>query len=259
MNNTYPVKLARKENEEVTTLRFSIPHLSKTARPGQFAMLWAPDNGEVPIAFSRIDPVEFTIESIGETSNALCCIKKNDYVGVKGPYGNGFMLRGRKILIIAGGVGVSPLMPLVEQARAKKCLVTFIIGAKTSNELLFLARLKRLGVKLVITTDDGSKGRKCFACDAIADVINTGFDQAYTCGPEQLMLKTCEMLSKENIPIQLSLERYMKCGKGYCGSCAIDPNGLLCCLDGPVFTYDQLKNSEFGKYKRDESGRKTSI
>jgi dihydroorotate dehydrogenase electron transfer subunit len=85
------------------------------------------------------------------------------------------------------------------------------------------------------------------------------YDCVLTCGPERLMKRVADICLKNKVPCQASLERYMKCGVGLCGSCAIDSSGLRVCKDGPVFTAKQLENSEFGRYTRDKAGTKKSF
>jgi dihydroorotate dehydrogenase electron transfer subunit len=104
-------------------------------------------------------------------------------------------------------------------------------------------------------------GYKGLATEIAEDLIkNTRSDTIYTCGPELMMVGLLKIAEKENLRFQASLERYMKCGCGICGTCALDPTGDLVCKEGPVFTAgDLLKIEEFGKYHRDSTGIKTDF
>lgn len=224
------------------------------AKAGQFVMLWIPDVGEAPFAVSKLGKnAEITIDVVGDFTKKLASMKKGDLIGVRGPYGNGWNLTGKKkIAIVAGGLGIAPVMPIIE---SQKC--TVIYGTRSADYIKFKDRLEKCGSKVIYTTDDGSYGQHCYACDALEGVLAGGnFDVVLTCGPEVLMKKVVDICLKNNIQCQASLERFMKCGFGLCGSCTIDPTGWRVCKDGPIFTAKQLENTEFGKYKRDMAGAK---
>lgn len=243
------------ENHDVKTIRFNHP---KNVKPGQFYMVWIPDVDEIPMSVSYTqNPRGITFKRVGDATNKLFNFKKGEKIGIRGPYGNGFKIKGRKILFIAGGTGIATITPTVEQATSKGIQSTVIIGAKTKNELFFEKRLKKLDVELHITTDDGSKGYKGLTTDLAEEILTEKqFDQVLTCGPEHMMKKILELCKTD---FQASLERYMKCGFGLCGQCCID-DGLRVCKEGPVFERKTLlKTDEFGLYKRDPSGKKIEI
>ena len=180
-------------------------------------------------------------------------------MGIRGPYGNGFKLKGKKICLIAGGYAVIPISFLVEKAKKKKINIISVIGAKTKKDLFFLNRLKKSSNRMIVTTDDGSYGIKGFTTDVLMNLLKKEkFDYVYTCGPEIMMKKVFDICENKGIECQASLERYMKCGFGLCGSCCIDDK--LVCKDGPVFDSNQLRKlSEFGVFRRDKSGSKVNF
>ncbi len=245
----------RKENPSTKTL---VLNISLDFRPGQFIMLWLPSVGEKPFTPSRVDGnLEITVKGVGPFTRNLCRIKKGSLVGIRGPYGRGYEIKGNMPCIIGGGVGIAPLMPLIEEFGKK---ATVIHGAKTKKELLFIDRIRNSGASLHLTTDDGSGGERCFPDELFERILeDREFDQIYCCGPEIMMSKVADISLKEKIPCQLSLERWMKCGFGLCGSCSIGPHGLLVCKDGPVFTAQQLVGTEFGRYSRDSAGSKIDL
>ncbi|TEU11475.1 dihydroorotate dehydrogenase electron transfer subunit, partial [Candidatus Bathyarchaeota archaeon] len=134
---------------------------------------------------------------------------------------------------------------------------TFVLGAKTEEELVFRDRLEGLlGEGLILATDDGTCGFEGFGSDcAFKQMDERSFDSVYTCGPEQMMISVFNEAEARGIPVQASLERYVKCAVGLCGSCAIGPYRV--CKDGPVFGSEQLRQivDEFGKRRMDPSGR----
>jgi len=240
----------RKETPTVNTLNFTpiIPF-----SPGQFVMVWVPGTDEIPMALSSDHSI--TVQNVGDATAALSALNPGDRIGIRGPLGNGFS-PGERILAIAGGVGAAPLLPL---ARADR-VMTFLLGARTEAELLFVDQLDEC-TDLQIATDDGSLGCKGFVT-LIMDEINLGaYDRIAVCGPEVMMRAVLAKVAEIGIEkkTEFSLHRYMKCGVGVCGSCCIDPSGLRVCRDGPVIGGDVLLNSEFGHYMRDASGRKKNI
>jgi len=244
----------KREAKDVKTLTFK--NLFQTI-PGQFYMIWIPEIDEIPMSVSYIaeEIKGFTYRNIGEATNALYNLKKGDKIGIRGPYGNGFEIIGNHILFVGGGTGIAMLAPAIEEAIIKNIRTTLIIGVKTKSELFFEKRLKVNGNEVIITSDDGSIGEKGFASDVARKIIeNDGIDSVITCGPELMMKKLLNYC--ENISFQASLERFMKCAMGLCGQCCIG-RGIRVCKEGPIFNGELLKNiDDFGKYKRDASGKK---
>ncbi len=256
------VKRVIRETPRTVTLEFNE---NFDAVPGQFFMLWIPGVSEKPFSISHLPALWITIMDVGCFSHKLCSLLPGDKIGIRGPYGNGFeidkKINGKEIkniLAVGGGVGLAPLMPLIENAGANKNF-TVIIGALSAKEVLFKERLNKIQNKnknrVIITTDDGSEGICGYATQPIDDLLKSeNFDLIVACGPEPMLLCIHKIAEKFEIPVQLSLDRFMKCGIGICGACAI--NGLLVCKDGPVFSGDELRNTDFGKCKRDKSGVK---
>jgi dihydroorotate dehydrogenase electron transfer subunit len=249
-----PILKSVHEATDIQTITFRYPgHVD----PGQFYMIWIPGVDEIPMSVSLInDKMKgITFRTVGSATTALSHLKAGDNIGIRGPYGQGFTLKGKNLLFVGGGTGVATLAPAVEQARKRKLKATVIIGVKTKNELFFENRLRKCGATVLVSTDDGSKGYKGFASELAKDILHKEtIDAVFTCGPE-VMMKTLLRYSK-NIYFQASLERYMKCAIGICGQCCIG-KGLRVCLDGPIFDKKTLQQVEdFGIYRRDAAGRK---
>ncbi len=227
------------------------------ALPGQFYMVWLPSVDEIPMSISKIGKeMGITVRKAGDATTKMHELKVGARLGLRGPYGNGFRIQGNRLLVVGGGTGIAPMLPVVERARLKDREVTVVAGAKSASELLFQTRLTRLVLKerMHVCTDDGSAGFCGTAADRAEELIKEcNFDQVLTCGPEIMMKRVVYAAEKKNIPSLASLERYMKCGLGLCDSCAID--GLHVCKDGPVFEGKTLlKMREFGKFRRDACG-----
>jgi dihydroorotate dehydrogenase electron transfer subunit len=243
-----------KETPDIVTLYFTS---IEPAYPGQYIMVWLPGVDEVPMSLSTIgDTYSISIRVVGDATRALAALKIGDRIGVRGPYGNSYRITGRKPLLIGGGVGIASLTPLAEEMVKIGIKPTFLMGVRSGSQLLFKERIKRLGCDLLVSTDDGSEGYRGYASVYAADLLEKNrFDQLYVCGPELMMAKVFTMAEKHGIPIQASLERFLKCAIGLCGSCAIGPYRV--CKDGPIFDTEMLRIvvSEFGKTRMDQSGR----
>ena len=199
-----------------------------------------------------------TFKKVGDATKELFNLKVGEKIGIRGPYGNGFNIKGKNILFVGGGTGIAMIAPSVERAIENKIKTTVLMGAKNNKELFFENRIKKSGADFFICTDDGSYGYKGFVtCLAEDTISNNQFDQILTCGPELMMKKLFEI--SKNISFQASLERYMKCGFGLCGQCCVG-DGLRVCKEGPVFDEKTLKDIEdFGVFKRDASGKKVKF
>jgi dihydroorotate dehydrogenase electron transfer subunit len=221
--------------------------------PGQFVMAWVPGVDEVPMALSSANSI--TVQNVGDATGAMFRLAIGDNLGLRGPFGNGFS-HGERVLAIAGGVGAAPLLPLARS----DCIMTFLLGARTETELLFVDQLDEC-TDLQIATDDGTLGAQGFVTTMLDDLNLGAYDRVTVCGPEAMMRAVLSKAIEVGIErkCEFSLSRYMKCGVGVCGSCCIDPSGFRVCRDGPVFSGDILAKSEFGQYMRDASGKKKPI
>jgi len=252
------------ETPTVKTLVFK-DRLSYFAKPGQFLMIWIPRIEEIPMSVminSKEGYAAVTIRKFGVGSTGLFGRKKGDLIGLRGPYGNRFILRKkyRKILIIGGGTGLVPLLRLVSFASKEKVRSTIVMGAKTKAEVFFEKITKNIirgnNCSLLVCTDDGSYGIKGTTVTLMSKLVrDESFDCVFTCGPELMMKAVLDISNQNSIPVQASLERYMKCGIGICGSCCLDSS--LVCQDGTVFDGRQLsKMLDFGFSYRDKDGQK---
>jgi len=261
------VGAVRHESPTVNSIFFK-DTLCANAKAGQFVMIWIPGVDEIPLSLSYFDPksgiCSVTVAKVGEATEALNQKREGDLIGVRGPFGNHFEIIGQKALVVGGGIGMAPLMPLIESLIERGSLTTVLMGARTKNELIFLNRLEKLEqkgkIELIVTTDDGSYGLRGLVTDPLGEVLSSrSFDVIYACGPEGMLYKIYHVAERYQVPLQVSLERIMRCAVGLCGSCVI---GLYrVCKDGPIFTSDQLREveGEFGKYKHDFNGKRVPI
>jgi dihydroorotate dehydrogenase electron transfer subunit len=274
MINTVKITKIVDECHGVKTFIFTRNNLKKP-KPGQFLMIWLPGVDEIPMSISSYhDNNEWavTVQNVGECTRLIHKLKIGDYIGVRGPIGNSFNIpqqNNKNMFLIGGGIGVAPLKFLASELKRLKYNFKLIIGAKLKNQLVFKNNMNnqdREEFEVHFCTDDGSYGEKGFTTDIFKSLIkNMSREElqntvVFTCGPEIMMQKLLRICLENKIELQASLERIMRCGCGLCGLCVIDPLGLLVCNDGPIFTADMLvKMEDFGKYKRDFSGKKISI
>jgi dihydroorotate dehydrogenase electron transfer subunit len=173
----------QKEAPDMVTLYF-IDEACSEASPGQYAMIWIPGGEEVPMSLSTINPggeSSLTVREVGDATRTLCNMKAGSRVGVRGPFGIGYTLKGDAPLLVAGGSGVASLAPLAEAFVETGVKPMFILGAKTEEGLPFRVRLEKLlGDTLVLATDDGSCGYSGFSSQCANKLMDEGnFDAVF--------------------------------------------------------------------------------
>jgi dihydroorotate dehydrogenase electron transfer subunit len=233
------------KTESPTVKTFTVKdRLCSKAKPGQFLMLWIPRVDEIPLSVLNAGDgkVSVTVKAVGEATQALHGLKSGNIIGVRGPLGTSFTERRGRILMVGGGTGTAPLLFLAKKLAAKAERLSFVMGAKTRGELLFLDELDALCTEesTIATTEDGSYGLRCLATEPLEELLKREkFDVVYTCGPETMVRQVFELAEKRGIVLEASLERLMRCGIGLCGSCVIGKYRV--CRDGPVFNSEQLR------------------
>lgn len=240
----------KKIKEGCFHLRLIAPGIAKRTMPGEFLNIKVNDGCEPllrrPLSIHRVEGnnVEILYAVVGEATRILSQRKPGEYLSVIGPLGNGFDFKAEKAgVLVAGGMGVAPLVFLAERIAASKPLV--LIGAKTKNDILCEKEFKDLGCAVKIATDDGSKGFKGYVSELLGvtlSVIGHRPSAIYACGPKP-MLKEVSLVSREHdIPAQISLEEHMACGIGACLGCVVNTKKGFkrVCKEGPVFAGDEI-------------------
>ncbi len=254
-----PVKIKKiiKENNRIKT--FILDERINSA-PGQFAMLWLPRIGEKPMCIVNSSPLAFTIAKVGPFTEAIHSLKSGDTIWYRGPYGKGFKLKGKNVLLVGGGYGVAAIYDLARQARKKGLRVTFIIGTKSKKDLIYENKLKKQKIKTIVSTEDGSCGHKGLVTQVVSEILESNSKYAvYSAGPEKMMVALGKISDQFKVPYQLSVERFMKCGGLYlCGHCEL--NGFLVCIDGPVFDWKLIKKlPDVGVFHRNQAAQKVAL
>ncbi len=240
---TTPILSVKTESPTVKTFTLT-DRLCAKAKPGQFLMLWIPRVDEIPLSIMNTEgsAVSVSVKAVGDATRHLHQMKKDETIGVRGPFGNSFTETPGKVLLVAGGTGIAPLLFLAKRLQAASKHVAFVVGAKTKTELLFIADLNHVCTEksIITTTEDGTYGLQCLVTEPLTRLLaEQKFDMIYTCGPELMVSKIFALAEQHGVPFEASLERLMRCGIGLCGSCVIGKYRV--CRDGPVFNSKQLR------------------
>ena len=247
----------KRENYKVKTIFFK----GKTPNPGQYCMIWIPGKGEKPMAYSYIGRISgVSVEKIGNFTASIHALKPGDYIGVRGPCGNGFSVKKEwsEVLLVSGGVGIAPLAPLAEKLRSMGIRVKTLMGFKTSKDVFFLDRLRSKS-EVLIVTEDGSLGIKGLVSEALHSEKLDQYDQVVVCGPEAMIVSCIEVLENKNFTdYQVSFSRYVKCGIGLCGHCSFGE--IVTCIEGPVLSREEImeNHQDLGVF-RTSSGRREIV
>jgi len=248
------------ESSTIKTLRL-IPEEDFSFKAGEFIELTVPGVGEAPFTPSsspyNTDSIDVTVMEVGRVTKKIHNMKKGDITGIRGPLGKGYpvdQFRGKEVLLLGGGVGMAPVRSLLlelihDTSRFEKIYLCY--GAKTPSDIIYKDQFKdwkkTKGLKVLRTVDEPEENWE--ECVGVATVllekidINVDNSVAIVCGPPIMMkFGTFSLLDIGFKPenIYLSMERNMSCGFGKCGHCALGK--YYVCKDGPVFTYDQIKD-----------------
>ena len=257
----YVVTAVHRDTYDTTTLVLEPESVAlPTWEPGQFTMLYAFGVGEIPISVSgdpyRQDVLVHTVRDVGAVSHTIANARAGDVLGVRGPFGRGWIGDGwpqGDVMLVAGGLGLAPLRPIVYgliRHRRSFGRVTVVVGARTPADLLFTREYeawRACGLDIQVTVDRSEPNADGTAWTGLVGrvtgplaraAIDPARTTAFLCGPEVMMVAAAESLTARGVAekqVLLSLERSMKCGIGVCGHCQLGPD--LICRDGPCFTY----------------------
>ncbi|MBT4334841.1 dihydroorotate dehydrogenase electron transfer subunit [bacterium] len=251
------VKEVIKESSNFKTFVLDYP---LDAKPGQFLMVWLPgvDSKPFSVAWQKENEFAIGVIKVGPYTKELFKLKKGDKLGFTGPYGTSYNFEDKKkILILGGGSGIASVTYLAQRARENNIEVDFLIAAKDKKSIVYEKWLEDQGINVIHRFKKNNHER---AWDMFKELSSNNYDSWYACGPELLLKKIVDLSIEKKTKCQVSLERYMKCGIGVCGSCCVDPLGICLCQAGPVVNATFANNiSEFGEYYRDGSGAKVNF
>jgi ferredoxin--NADP+ reductase len=225
------------------------PKLARKARPGQFVIVRASEDGErIPLTIADTDPeagsITLIFQVVGKSTTLLARMEPGDEVlDVVGPLGVPTEIkRFGRVLCVGGGIGAAPLYPVAKALKAAGNAVTTILGGRSKNLVILENEFRAISDAVVVTTDDGTYGRKGFVTDALNDLLAAdpgapGFDRAWAIGPVPMMKAVCDVTRGAGIPTVVSLNPIMVDGTGMCGGCRVivGEKVKFACVDGPEF------------------------
>lgn len=232
--------------QKIHLYRVVAPLIANKAKAGHFVIVRAHERAErIPLTIVNSEPddgtISLVVQEMGRGTAEIAGIGEGDkFAGIVGPLGRaGDIARVDRVVLIAGGVGVAPMLPYAKAYHCNGTHVTTIIGAKTREMLILLDEMESFSDVLMLSTDDGSLGTHGFVSDVLVRLLADGqqFDHAVCIGPAIMMRAVCEITREKGIPTTVSLNPIMIDGTGMCGGCRVTVGGEVkfACVDGPEF------------------------
>lgn len=246
---------SKKISPDTYTLNIQAPQVALQAQPGQFINVKCGNDKSYvlrrPLSVHRVQggAVELFFKVKGKGTAWLSHRKKKDEINLLGPLGNGFILpkKGQTVMLVAGGMGIAPMMFLADELVKKHCKFVFAYGAKCKEELHFFIDVKRISHRMICSTEDGSYGITGLITQALPEVVQQeNVSLMYACGPRPMLAALGKICLESEIAGQVALEERMACGIGACLSCVCVTKTektmeyKRVCIDGPVFDFDQV-------------------
>ncbi len=269
-------KILSKEylNQTVVKMDIYAPLIAKKAQPGQFVILRVDSEGErIPLTIADYDAANGTVtiifQIVGGTTMLLSAKEVGEYIeDFVGPLGNPTKVDGlKKVCIIGGGVGCAIALPVAKKLHSIGCMVTSIIGFRTSDLVILEDEFRAVSEQFYLMTDDGSYGEQGNVCLPLEKLLKAGeeFDEVITIGPLVMMKFVCAATKPYGVKTIVSMNPIMIDGTGMCGGCRLTVGGEIkfACVDGPEFDghlvdFDEAMNRsrsyiDFEKRKREEN------
>ena len=252
-------KIISKEHfsEKVFKLVVEAPLIARSRKAGHFVIVRVGEKGErMPLTIAAADPVAGTItlvvQEVGLSSTRLCELNEGDYItDVVGPLGQATHIENFGTVVCAGGgVGVAPMLPIVQALKAAGNRVITVLAGRTKELIILEKEMRESSDEVIIMTDDGSYGQKGLVTEGVEQVIlREKVDKCFAIGPAIMMKFVCLLTKKYNIPTDVSLNTIMVDGTGMCGACRITVGGKtkFVCVDGPEFDGHQVDFDEMLK------------
>lgn len=248
--------LSREElSPDVVRFWLDAPHVARKRRPGQFVIVRLAEGGErIPLTIADVDrrrgAIALVVQGVGKTTRALNAMMPGERVlDVAGPLGRPTEITpGQRVCCIGGGIGAAVVLPIAKAVRDGGGTVVTILGGRTRGLVLLEDEARAVSARCLVTTDDGSHGRRGLVTDALSDLLAAGdsFDEVVAVGPLPMMRAVCERTRHAGIRTIVSLNPIMVDGTGMCGGCRVSVGGepKFVCVDGPEFDGHQV---DFGE------------
>jgi ferredoxin--NADP+ reductase len=254
-------------SEAVVRLVVEAPHIAKSRKAGHFVIVKSGEKGErIPLTIAAADvdkgTITLIIQKVGVTSTKICRLEVGDEItDVVGPLGKATHIENvGTVLASGGGVGVAPLLPIVEALKQAGNRVITVLAAREKDLIILEEQIRQHSDEVIIMTDDGSYGKQGLVTSGMEEVIlREKVDLAVTVGPAIMMKFVTLLTGKYNIPTVASLNTLMVDGTGMCGACRVSVGGQtkFVCVDGPEFDAHEVDFDEMllrlGSYKPSEA------
>ena len=252
-------KIISKEQFSEKVFRFEVeaPLIARSRRAGHFVIVRVGETGErIPLTIAEADKqrgtITLVVQNVGLSSQKLCALEAGDYItDVVGPLGRATHIENFGTVVCAGGgVGVAPMLPIVQALKAAGNRVVTVLAARTKELIILEKEMRSSSDEVIIMTDDGSYGDKGLVTEAIERVINREkVDKCFAIGPAIMMKFVCLLTQKYQISTDVSLNTIMVDGTGMCGACRVTVGGQtkFVCVDGPEFDGHQVDFDEMLK------------
>jgi ferredoxin--NADP+ reductase len=234
-------------SEDVFTADIEAPLVARARKPGQFAIISINNeySERIPLTIADVDPKRGTIcliwQRVGKTTAELAQMQEGDEIAnVTGPLGKPTHIEVfGTVVCVGGGIGNAPLLPIAKALKEAGNNVISILGARTKELIVLEDNFSNISDELIITTDDGSHGRKALVTEPLKEVCQRDKkpDLVVAIGPAIMMKFCCEVTKQFDIPTQVSLNTIMIDATGMCGGCRVEFDGKpkFVCVDGPEF------------------------
>ena len=246
--------IAEGRGVKIVRLEIKSPFISDKACPGQFVIIMSNEQGErIPLTIADKNTKKGTItiifQEIGYSTRMLANMKIGECLyALLGPLGNPARIKNYgRVLVVAGGVGIAEVYPLIKGLNEAGCAISAILGAKTKDMLILRDEIANYCRKVYIATNDGSAGKKGFVTDVLKEIIkDDNFNLIYCVGPVIMMREVAKITKIYEIKTIVSLNSIMLDGTGMCGSCRVKEGNKtkLCCIDGPDFDAHKVDFNE---------------
>ncbi len=253
-------------SEHVVMLEIDAPRIAKKREAGHFVIVKIGKKGErIPLTISSADPekgtISIVIQIVGVTSHKVASLEPGDELtDVVGPLGQATHIEKKgTVLCAGGGVGIAPLLPIVQATKNAGNKVITVLAARNKDLIILEEQIRKFSDEVLITTDDGSYGKKGLVTEGMEEIITREkINQAFVIGPA-IMMKYASLLTKKfSIPTVASLNTIMVDGTGMCGACRVSVDGKtkFACIDGPEFNAHDVDFDELlvrlGAYREEE-------
>ena len=242
-------------SKKVVKLVVDAPAVAKARKPGHFVIVRTGEGGErIPLTIASANPIDGTVmlvvQAVGESTRKICALEPGDCLtDLVGPLGRATDIgkRDGTVVCCAGGVGIAPLLPIVEAMKKVGNRVVSVLAARSADLIILEDEIRKWSDEVILMTDDGSAGRKGLVTAGVEEVLQREkVAEVVAIGPAVMMKFVALLTKKYDVPTICSLNTIMVDGTGMCGACRVNVGGKMrfVCVDGPEFDAHQVDFDE---------------